>query len=60
LGWRLSIDAFSFFGYAMLQWSKRSLVSRGEEFGLALRLLDTVSNDTYEVSKRIFRTDWLV
>jgi hypothetical protein len=54
------MDAFSFLGYATLQWSKRSLVSRGEEFGLALRLLDTVSNDTHEVSKRICRTDWLV
>jgi hypothetical protein len=53
------MDAFSFLGYAILQWSKRSLVSRGE-FGLALRLLDTVSNDTHEVSKRIFRADWLV
>jgi hypothetical protein len=54
------MDAFSFLGYAMLQWSKRSLVSRGEEFGLTLRLLETVSNDTHEVSKRIFRTDWHV
>jgi len=40
------LDAFSFLGHAMLPWSKRSLVSRGEEFGLALRLLDSLSNDT--------------